>query len=144
VRRLLLALPLLVTGCADDDGAAPASTAAPPTTQTTTTTSVATSTTPSTEAQARTPRPTAREAVDALLLAWRAGDRDLAADVADQRAVETLFAIAPEAPEDRGCNDPPAGGATYCVYRLDAGELQVRATPRGGGFVVDVVILGSP
>jgi len=143
VRHLLLALPLLVTGCADDEDVAPPTTDAP-TTQPATTTTLATTTTPTTELQARTPRATAREAVDVLLLAWGAGDRDLAADVADQRAVDALFAVAPEPPEDRGCNEPPAGGATYCVFRLVAGELQIRATPRGGGFVVDFVILGSP
>lgn len=109
----------------------------------TSTTLAATTSTPTTEARAVTPRPTARAAVDTLLLAWLSGDRALAADVADARAVDALFAIAPEQGEDRGCNDPPAGGPTYCVFRLQAGELQIRATPREGGFVVDFVILGS-
>lgn len=133
--------------CGDDDGGAgevpPPTTAAPTTVVETTTTVRATTSTPTTEAQARTPRSTAREAIDTLLLAWQAGDRQLAADVADARAVDALFAIAFEEREDRGCNDPPEGGATYCVFRLDAGELQIRAAARDGGFVVDFVILGS-
>jgi hypothetical protein len=29
------------------------------------------------------------------------------------------------------------------VYRLQAGELQARAVPRDGGYVVDFVILGG-
>ena len=85
------------------------------------------------------------EAVNALLSAWRAGDRAAALTVAEVAAVDALFAIAPEQGEDRGCNVPPpgVGASTYCTYRLAAGQLQVRAADRPGGFVVDQVILGS-
>jgi hypothetical protein len=142
---LLLAL---TAGCGGgDDAAEPAvttvatvaTTAAPASTTTSTTT-------PPTTAPPPLPRPTAREAVDALLGAWRAGDRAGALTAAEVAAVDAIFTVAPERGEDRGCNEPPPGlGApTYCVFRLDAGELQVRAVERPGGFVVDQVILGPP
>jgi hypothetical protein len=74
--------------------------------------------------------------------AWQAGDAGFAALVADPPAVAALFAIPAESFEARGCN---AGDAdpTYCVYRLDAGELQLRITRRGDGWIVAGAILGS-
>ena len=140
-----LALLLLAAACGAGDGDdATAGTAA------TSASSAAASTAPASTAPAATapaiapptPRASAREAVDVLLAAWRAGDRSAALTVADAAAVDALFAVAPETGEDRGCNEPPPGVAAsiYCTYRLDAGQLQVRAAPRDGGFVVDQVL----
>jgi hypothetical protein len=145
MERVLVALAatmVLLGACADEGGGgdatgatrAPVSTAVP-----------AAPTTATTVAPPLTPLPTGEEAVDALLERWRAGDRPGALQVASATAVDALFAIAPETGQARGCN---AGGANInvsCVFRLGAGELQVRAAPTadGAGFVVDFVILGS-
>jgi hypothetical protein len=87
------------------------------------------------------PQPTGRDAVDALLGDWQAGDRAAALAVADPTAVDALFAVPVAPTEDRGCTQPGANPNVQCVFRLPAGELQVRAVPRAGGFVVDLVIL---
>jgi hypothetical protein len=143
-RALTVALALLAAGCGDEDE--PAATTS---TSTTTTTTTATTTTSTTAAPTTTttlplpaaPRPTPREAVDAFLGSWRFGDRAGALAVAEPDAVEVLFAVPPEAPEDRGCNEPPPGSPTACVFRLAAGELQVRTAEIPGGFIVDFAIL---
>jgi hypothetical protein len=87
------------------------------------------------------PQPTGRDAVDSLLGAWRAGDRAAALAVADAAAVDALFAVPPGPTEDRGCTQPGANPSVQCVFRTPAGELQIRAVPREGGFLVDQVIL---
>jgi len=148
MRRAVLIAAFAVTACAgSDDAVQPTTTVTtvPTTSVPTTTTTTTAPTTTTTTTPPPVPRPSAREAVDYLLGAWRAGDRAGALTVAEPAAVDALFAIAPEPPESRGCNEPPPGlGApTYCVYRLNAGELQVRAAERDGGYVVDLVVLGS-
>lgn len=142
MRRLWVGLVLVaatVGACSSEGGdSSSATTAAVPVT-------TAAPTTSTTAAPVQTPLPTGEEAVDALLAAWRNGDRPAALAVASITAVDALFAIAPETGQARGCN---AGGVNVniqCVYRLDAGELQVRAAPNadGSGYLVDFVILGS-
>lgn len=144
-RRVLLAtvtaalLPL-GAGCRDegDDGGEPLAT-------TTSAAPVATTTSVTAPAAPTAPQPTGEDAVGVLLDAWRAGDRPAALTVATATAVDALFAIAPETGQARGCNAPGANANISCVFRLDAGELQVRAvlTADGAGYVVDFVILGS-
>lgn len=148
MRRAVLIAVVAVAACAGSDDAVQPTTTATNSTIPAAVTSTTTTTAPTTTASTTpppTPRPSAREAVDYLLGAWRAGDRVGALTVAEPAAVDSLFAIPPETPESRGCNEPPPGlGApTYCVYRLNAGELQVRAAEREGGYIVDLVVLGS-
>lgn len=147
MRRALILLLVAAAGCVSDDAdddAAPTSTTAIVSTSSSSTTSTTEPPT-TTTLPPPTPRATPTEAVDYLLGAWQAGDRPGALTVAEPDAVDALFAIPAEQPEARGCNEPPPGfGApTYCVYRLVAGELQVRAAEVEGGFVVDQVVLSA-
>ncbi|MBA2282014.1 MAG: hypothetical protein H0W25_12405 [Acidimicrobiia bacterium] len=106
---------------------------------TTGTTSPSSTSTTSTVPVVQTPQPTGRAAVDAFLGAWQAGDRGAARAVADQVPVDLLFAVPVNRPSDRGCTQGDANQSVSCVYRLPTGELQVRAVPRQGGFIVDFV-----
>src|SRR5690348_12386958 len=91
----VVVLALLLAACGGDDSAAtPTTTSSTSTSVVTTTTTTAPSTT-ATTAPPPTPRPSAMEAVDALLSAWRAGDRAVALTVAEVAAVDALFAITP-------------------------------------------------
>lgn len=133
---------VLIGGCSDEGGDEGATGDTASVGATTSTTVPATVTT---VAPVQTPLPSGQEAVDALLGAWRAGDRPAALTVASVEAVDALFAIVPETGQARGCNGGDANPNIQCVYRLDAGELQVRAAPTadGSGYLVDFVILGS-
>jgi hypothetical protein len=145
--RLLLVASVVGAGaCSSGSGdAAVTTTTVPPTVLTTqppsTPTSPATlSTTSSTVAQV--PRPSPLEAATALLDAWRAADRIAALSVADLVAVDTMFFIPVQPAESRGCNQG-ATDPTYCVYRLEAGELQLKVGKAGEGWLVRGVILGT-
>lgn len=151
---LVLVLAGGAVGCSSDDDGADGGDdeAATSTTATVPATTSSTSTTlPPAPALPTAPQATGEDAVDVLLDAWRAGDRATALTVATTAAVDALFAVVPESGQARGCNVPGANAHVSCVYRLDVGELQVRAVPTtslpGGeastGFVVDFVILGS-
>jgi hypothetical protein len=146
---LAVAFGLGAAACGGDDGAAAGAGGATTSSSggaTTTTAAPTTATTPAPTVPttvAQVPQPSGPAAVDALLAAWRAGDRTAALTVADPAPVDTLFGIAPETGQARGCNSGAVNPTITCVFRLQAGELSVRATPRGGGFVVDFVILGS-
>ena len=133
---------LALGACTSDDGGAIDEGAIVATTATTATTVLATTTT---AAPLLTPLPTGREAIDAVLGAWEAGDRAAALLVASAEAVDALFAVPVEAREDRGCNSGNVNTTIQCVFRLPSGELQVRARPNldGSGYLVDFVILGS-
>lgn len=93
----------------------------------------------------QTPQPSGRAAIDAVLDAWRNGNRDAALLVASPEAVDALFAVPVESTQDRGCNSGNVNVNIQCVFRLPSGELQVRAAPTldGSGYLVDFVILGS-
>jgi hypothetical protein len=131
---------LAIAACGGDSGQSTASTTAAPVATTTSTPTTAATTTSVTVPQA--PAPSVQAAADALLGAWRAGNQLAALTAADKAAVDVLFAIPPETGEARGCN---ASGAdpSYCVYRLSAGELQLRVSKRGDGWIVSNAILGS-
>ncbi|MEO7556102.1 MAG: hypothetical protein ABIV94_05805 [Acidimicrobiales bacterium] len=76
-------------------------------------------------------------AASALLDAWAAGDQAAAATVALPAAVQSLFgAGTPGDIQARGCSDAKFDPAS-CVYRTDAGEVQLRATMQGGGWIVE-------
>ena len=142
------ALVLALGACSsDDDDAATADAGASSTTAATVaeTTAPAPTTTTTAPPPAQTPLPSGREAVDAVLAAWAAGDRAGALLVASPEAVEALFAVPVEPLESRGCNSGNINTAIQCVFRLPSGELQVRARPTldGSGFLVDFAILGS-
>lgn len=141
---VLVAVAALAFGACssdDDDPSVAVATTAPG--ATTTTTAVATTTTAAGPVQ--TPLPSGREAIDALLAAWEAGDRAAALLVASSEAVDALFAVPVEARDDRGCNSGNINTTIQCVFRLPSGELSVRARPTidASGFLVDFVILGS-
>jgi hypothetical protein len=134
----------LTGACSDSGGGA---TVGPQTvvTQTATTGVVTTPTTVATTTSVtipQTPQPTPAAAADGLLNAWRAGNGLAALTVADKAAVDVVFAIPPEAGQSRGCNSSGAD-PSYCVYRLSAGELQLRVSKRGDGWIVSGAILGS-
>jgi hypothetical protein len=129
-----------ISACGGDTGPGTAPTTAATVASTTSTPTTAATTTSVSVPQA--PAPTVQAAADALLGAWRAGNHLAALTAADKAAVDVLFAIPPEAGEARGCN---ASGAdpSYCVYRLSAGELQLKVSKRGDGWIVSGAILGS-
>lgn len=134
---------LALGACSSGDSASADDEPSPATSTSSTTTTVPATTT--TAAPVQTPLPSGREAIDAVLAAWEAGDRAAALLVASTEAVDVLFAV-PVAPrEDRGCNSGNVNTAIQCVFRLPSGELQVRArpTPDGSGFLVDFALLGS-
>lgn len=147
MRRRILVTTLVgaafLGACTDDNGGAIVGAEDLPAATTSTTAVPVTTTTSTTLPQ--TPLPTGREAIDAVLAAWQAGDPVAASLVASPEAVAALFAIAPEPAEDRGCNTGNVQVNVQCVFRLSVGELQVRAAPTadGSGFLVDFVILGS-
>jgi hypothetical protein len=87
------------------------------------------------------PADTPVDAAGALIAAWRAGDRDAALAIAVPAAVDALFSTEPGAVEDRGCNEPPPETPVLCVYRTDAGELQLRMSPVPGGWIVEQALL---
>jgi len=84
-------------------------TAAPTTTTTSTTVTLA-------------PQPSPDQAAQALLGAWRAGDRGVASRVASASAVAVLFGQPPQGTPDRGCQDP-VGGSSNCAFGLANGGL---------------------
>lgn len=135
-RLLLLTVPLLLAACGDDGDD-------PTIEEPSTTAATAPETQPPTTPPPPIPQADAQALVTQLLDAWQAGDQGSAYLLADAAAVTTLFAIPPEAPQPRGCNEPGANVNITCVYRISAGELQVRAAPRGDGYVVDFVFLGG-
>ena len=111
-------------GAASDSSAASTTTTAP---------TVATTATPLTLVAQADPL----AAASALIDAWKAGDEATAATVAAPSAVRVLFdAGTPHSVESRGCSDPKYDPA-QCVYRTDLGEVQVRTTMQGDGWVVD-------
>jgi hypothetical protein len=138
---LMLVLSPLAAACSG--GSTPAATSS--TTSTSSATSVPTSTTTTLVATTTTlplhPAGSPIDATRALLAAWKAGDRAAASAVATPPAVESLFAADPGSVQDRGCNQPPPDTPVLCVYRTGAGELQLRASPVPGGWVVDQVLL---
>ncbi len=98
---------------------------------------------PTTAAFPPAPQPSPEAAARAVIAAWQAGDRAAADQVATVSAADALFAIPPVPASGRGCNQ---GGTdpTYCVYRTDAGELQLRIGRAGdAGWVVTGAILGT-
>ena len=75
--------------------------------------------------------------------AWRDNDQATAATLAVSAAVTAAFAVGvPTTVQDRGCM---SGGfdPTSCVFRTDLGEVQVRTTKSGDGWIVDQVIVSA-
>lgn len=110
------------------------------TTTSNTTTTVATTTTTTLPAQ---PQATPAEAANVFMQAWRYGDPQAAAMVALASAVQSAFAAGvPSSVRPTGCM---TGGfdPSSCAFRTDLGEVQVRATQLGGGWVVDQVIVSA-
>jgi len=125
-------------GCSSDATSRSASSSSPAPTTTTTTTAPTTTTVPLAPASAP------QEAATSFVNAWRAGDRDGALTIAFVAAVDAVFAAGePGFLEHRGCNRPPPDTPVLCVYRTAAGELQVRAQPYEGGWIIDQAIVSA-
>jgi hypothetical protein len=77
------------------------------------------------------------EAANALLQAWRAGDRSAAARVAESSAVDALFAHPPGSTQGRGCDEATA--ERNCVYRLGNGLVRLGLAQSGSGWIVNQV-----
>jgi hypothetical protein len=88
------------------------------------------------------PQATPDAAASAVIAAWKAGDRGSAAQVATAAAVDALFAQPPDGVVARGCMQG-AADPRYCVYRTDAGELQLKLTMGGGGWYVLDAVFGT-
>jgi hypothetical protein len=111
-----------------------------PTTPSSTTPSPTTAAPTTSTTVALIPQETPDLAATALLAAWHDGDRHAALVVAVPPAVTALFAQAPEAFSDRGCQQP-LNGAASCAFGLggDAAIAQVQTVSLAGGWVVQAV-----
>ena len=124
---------LVVAACSSGAGNASTTTASTSATSTTTTTLVTTTTV------ALQPQDTAVDAVNAFVQAWRDGDRAAAAIFGLAPAVQSAFAAGvPKRMTNRGCMTGDVDPIS-CVYASELGEVQVRATQQGGGWIVDQV-----
>jgi hypothetical protein len=102
----------------------------PPTVAATTTTTVA-----------LIPQETPDLAATMLLQDWQNHDLHAAEQVAVPSAVATLFAQAPQAVSDRGCQNPIATQSN-CAFGLGASSLiQLQTVGLAGGWVVQTVVL---
>ena len=120
-------------------------TAAPLPAMTLATTAAPTTTTtaaPATTTVALAPVSSPLAAADALLGAWRAGDRQAAARVATPDAVAALFAGPPRAYSDRGCQDP-LNGASACAFGAGSGLIQLQTINVPAGWIVESVTVNS-
>ncbi len=123
---------VLIAACSSSSGRGAATTASAVTT--TTTTTLATTTTVALQAH-----DTAVDAIDAFVQAWRDGDQAAAATYALPPAVQAAFAAGiPARLTNRGCMSGDVDPIS-CVYASELGEVQVRATEQGGGWIVDQV-----
>ena len=128
----LLALAALAAACSSSDGSSTAASGSTVTTAVVVTTTIAT-----TIAVQLQPQPDPAAAAGALIDAWKAGDEAGAATLAPAEAVQVLFAAGtPGSVEARGCSDAKYDPA-QCVFRTDVGEVQIRTTMQGDGWVVD-------
>lgn len=112
---------------------------------TTPTTSIAppTTTPPSTQAPTTTTPPKATrgatssaQAAADLVSAWESHDHKAAAQIADAHGVEGIFATPDPAMWIRGCTTDDAIDQGGCVYRTEAGLVQINTEHRSIGWVV--------
>ena len=134
-----LAAALVLASCGSDSAPKPtvlSSSQAVATTTTTTTTSTTTSTT-TVPPVPLSPAPSPEEAATTFVNAWRNGNQLLASTIAVPAAVDAVFSAGePGSVQNRGCNEPPQP-PVLCVYRTDAGELQLRIRPQDDGWIID-------
>ena len=138
MRGWLAAALVALAACGGGDQSTPTTVAPTTTSVQPTTLTLATTTTVLPPA----PQASPDAAADAVIGAWRAGDRDGALQVGTVAAVDELFAIAATSVQARGCT---VGGAdpSYCVYRTDVGELRLRLSVAGEGWILTDVVLGT-
>ena len=123
---LAVALPVALAACGGGGSNNAASTSTTTTTTTAPTTTVAV-----------VPRPNPSAAATALIDAWKNGDRAAGLPVAPAAVVDALFAAgAPGSVQSRGCSSDKLDPA-QCVYRTAPGELQIRTTKSGPGWIVE-------
>ena len=131
---------VLLASCGSDRATAPPASSSSQATTSTTTSTTTTTTTTTTAPPATvplSPAPSPSDAAATFVKAWRNGNRLLAATVAVEAAVDAAFGVGdPGSVQDRGCNQPPQP-PVLCVFRTDAGELQLRIRPEGDGWIVD-------
>ena len=133
-----LVVALVLSSCGSDSAPKPTvlSSSQAVTTTTTTTTSTTTSTT-TVPTVPLSPAPSASEAATTFVNAWRQGNQLLASTIAVPAAVDAVFSAGePGSVQNRGCNEPPQP-PVLCVYRTDAGELQLRIRPQDDGWIID-------
>jgi hypothetical protein len=95
-----------------------------------------TSTAPSTSTTvALAPLSSPDAAANALINAWRGGDRAGALRVALPAAVDAMFGHPVQPTNDRGCQDP-IGGSSTCAFMYGSGLLTLQTTTVSGGWVV--------
>jgi hypothetical protein len=133
------ALTLLAIPACGSSGSGAAVDTTATTTAPTTTTTVPPSTTTTVPPQ---PQATPAAAAARLIDAWHAGDRVTGLAVASPTAVDVVFGIPPGTMQARGCNQSGVS-PSYCVYRTSAGELQLKLTNDGPGWLVADAILGT-
>jgi hypothetical protein len=83
------------------------------------------------------------EAAATLYAAWKAGDRTVAATVADPVAVDGVFAAAPGDYALYNRCDTGEFGSSSCLYRGDPGTIQFAMTERDGTWVVTNAIFSE-
>jgi hypothetical protein len=148
-RRAVLvagACTVVIMGCSSDDQPSTVGTASSVTATTAAATNASgSSSTTTTVTVPQAPAPSAQEAAATFVNAWRDGNQLLALTIADQKAVDAVFAAgAPGRIQSRGCNAPvQPESPVLCVYRTDAGEVQVRIQPRPDGWIVDQAIVST-
>lgn len=138
-----LALGLAACGASNDDGKAPgtASIGEPATVEKTSSTTgpPATTTTAGPAGLAEADR-----AAAALYTAWKADDRTAAAAVAEQTAVDGIWASAPgDYALYNRCNTGEFDGAG-CLYRGSAGTIQFSMEKRDALWVVVEAVFSAP
>lgn len=137
-----------LAACGSDDGDA----ATDPTvtaeigdaaTVTTSTTAPEPSEPPATEPAAPVGAADPGEAAATLYAAWKAGDRAVAATVAEPAAVDGVFAAAPGDYALYNRCDTGEFGSSSCLYRGDPGTIQFAMTERDGTWVVTTAIFSE-
>jgi len=84
--------------------------------------------------------PAPDQAADALYAAWKAGDRQAAAAVAEPTAVDQIFAAAPgDYALYNKCNTGEFGQSS-CLFRGDAGTIQFNMRQHGATWVVSMAV----
>jgi hypothetical protein len=132
-----LVAALLLASCGSDSAPKPTALSSSQALTTTSTTTSTTTTSTTVATVPLSPAPSASDAATTFVNAWRQGNQLLAGTIALPAAVDAVFSAGePGSVQNRGCNEPPQP-PVLCVYKTDAGELQLRIRPQDDGWIVD-------